>query len=557
MTDHIKTPRTLIIGLDGATFNIIDPLVKGGCLPNLSKLMAQGVRGLLNAWPNMNSASSWSSIVTGYNPGQHGIQDFGDAPLQKGSKWHPMTASERKKDPFWRILSAVGRYVGVINVPISYPADPIHGFMLAGMDSPSIRSPGFAHPRDLLDELKLRNIDYLIDISNLSVISQRDPYHYPANVQRMVDARARTILHLMKTRPWDILMAVFTAPDRIQHYFYPDPQRMVDNPDWIPIRSLYEQIDSFLGEVSTLIDESTTVLIISDHGFGPVRNYSDYLNPLFSKLGLLSYRSRQSNLMGRLIKNLLLYGRKLFPKSFQRPLAMIFPKLHRRALGERLYSDIDWSKSQAFAHLYGGKIYINLRGRQPEGVVSAEDYESVCEQVKKILLQLVDPDTGKHLVREVFRGQDLFHGPYTDQVADLFIRWDYDFIHGSVCYRGEEKPIMIQEVRAKGVKKRWVGQHLPEGIFIASGPGIRKGEHIEGACIYDITPTILYLQNHPVPSDMDGKVLTDIFTKERLLQYPVTRMEPKKIWGQSDSVKLDEEESRQIEERLRCLGYIE
>jgi predicted AlkP superfamily phosphohydrolase/phosphomutase len=553
----LKEHRTLIIGLDGATFNIIDPLVKAGCLPNLSKLMAQGVHGTLNAWPNMNSASSWSSIVTGYNPGQHGIQDFGDAPLQSRSKWHPMTASERKKDPFWRLLSAAGHYVGVLNVPISYPADPIHGFMLAGMDSPSIHSPGFAHPRDLLDELQRHGIDYIIDVSNLSVISQRDPYHYPATVQRMVDARARTILHLMKTRPWDILMAVFTAPDRIQHYFYPDPQGSVDNPDWIPIRSLYKQIDSFFGEVFTLIDESTTVLIISDHGFGPVRSFSDYLNPLFSQLGLLSYRSSQSNLRGRLIKNLLLYGRKLIPQSLQRPLAMAFPKLHRRALGERLYSDIDWSKSQVFAHLYGGKIYINLRGRQPEGAVSAEDYESVCEQVRKILLQLVDPDTGKHLIRGVFRGQDLFYGPYADQVADLFIQWEYDFIRDSVCYRDEEKPIIIQEVRAKGVKKRWIGQHLPEGIFIASGPGINKGGGIEGACIYDITPTILYLQNHPVPSDMDGKVLTDIFTKERLHQHPVMRMEPKKIWDQRDSVKLDEEESRQIEERLRDLGYIE
>jgi predicted AlkP superfamily phosphohydrolase/phosphomutase len=236
---------------------------------------------------------------------------------------------------------------------------------------------------------------------------------------------------------------------------------------------------------------------------------------------------------------------------------MAFPQLHRRALGERLYSDIDWSKSKVYAHLYGGKIYINLRGRQPEGVVSTEDYESVCEQVRKILLQLVEPDTGKHLIRGVFRWQDLFHGPYADQAADLFIRWEYDFIRDSVCYRDEEKSIIIQNVRTKGVKKRWIGQHHPEGIFIASGPGIIKGGRIEGACIYDITPTILYLQNHPVPSDMDGKVLTEIFTEERLHQLPVMQMEPKKVWDQRDSVKLDEEESHKIEERLRDLGYIE
>jgi predicted AlkP superfamily phosphohydrolase/phosphomutase len=351
------------------------------------------------------------------------------------------------------------------------------------------------------------------------------------------------------------LITVFTAPDRIQHHFYPDSQGSVENPDWIPVRRLYEQIDFFLGEILTLIDESTTVLIISDHGFGPAQSFSDYLNPLFSQLGLLSYRSGQSNLMGRLIKNLLLYGRKFIPQSFQRPLAMAFPKLHRRALGERLYSDIEWAKSQVFFHLHGGKIYINLRGRHPEGIVSAENYESVCEQVRQILLQLVDPNTGKHLVRGVFQDKDLFHGPYTHQGADLFIRWEYDLIRDAVCYIGKGKPIIIQ--RMKGTKRRWIGQHLPDGIFVASGPRIKKGGRIEGASIYDITPTVLYLQNHPIPSDMDGRVLTDIFIEERLRQHPVMRTEPKKVWDQKNTVKLDEEESHQIEQRLRDLGYIE
>ncbi len=548
--------RTLIIGLDGATFDIIDPLIKAGCLPNLSKMIAQGVRGVLDAWPNMNSASSWSSIVTGYNPGQHGIHDFGGAPLQKGAKWRFVPASERKKDPFWRFLSAAGQDVGVINVPMSYPADTINGFMLAGMDSPGTYSPGFAHPRDLPDELRRHGIDYIVDVSNLSAIRRRDPHTYPESVRRMVDARGRTTLHLMKTRPWDVLMAVFTAPDRMQHFFYPETQGSAHNPDWKPIRHLYEQIDFFLGEALGLTGESTTVLIVSDHGFGPA-TFLDGLNPLFSRLGLLSYRSRKSNFTGRLVKSLLLYGRKYIPQSFQRPLAVAFPNLHQRALGESLYSDIDWSKSRLFAHLYGGKISVNLLGRQPEGVVPAENYHSVCEQIREILLQLVDPDTGKRLIREVFRRQDLFHGPYTDQVADLFVRWEYGSIGDSICYPGEGKPIIIKEVKADGSENKWVGQHRPEGIFIAFGPWIKKGGSVEGVTAYDITPTILYLQNHSVPWDMDGKVVAGIFTEERLRQHPVMRMEPKMIWDQKESVSLDEEESRKIEERLRNLGYIE
>lgn len=144
--------RTLIIGLDGATFDLIDPLVRTGYLPTLATPMAQGARGPLLSWPAMNSAASWSSIVTGYNPGQHGEYSFGQqwkTLPQQGYDWHPTTGSARKKDPFWRLLSAAGRWVGVINVPISFPAEPVNGFMLAGMDAPRVNSPGFAHPPEL------------------------------------------------------------------------------------------------------------------------------------------------------------------------------------------------------------------------------------------------------------------------------------------------------------------------------------------------------------------------------------------------------------------------
>jgi predicted AlkP superfamily phosphohydrolase/phosphomutase len=524
----VNKPRTFIIGLDGSTFNIIHPLVRAGCLPHLSKLMAQGAYGSLEAWPNMSSASSWSSIVTGYNPGQHGIYNFNDAPIQKGPKWHSMNASERKKDPFWRFLSAAGQSVGVINVPISYPADRIHGFMLAGMDSPSMHSHGFAHPPDLLDELRRQGIDYVIDVPTPSVIRHLETHQCPVHVQRMVDAQARTILHLMKTRPWDVLMAVFTAPEKVQHFFYPDQHGSVDTSDWIPIRQLYEQIDSFLGEALGLINENTTILIISDHGFGPAYFPPSCLNPLFSQLGFLSYRHDPINLKGRFLKKLLFYGRRLVPLRLQKPLAMAFPKLYQRALRERLYSNVEWSKSRVFAPPYGRNIYINLQGRQPKGIVSPEDYDSLCEQVRQILLNLTDPATGKPLVREVYRHEDLYHGPYTDGDGDLFIKWDYNLRHDSVCYMSEGRPIIFHNPKPKGVRKWLTGSHRPDGIFIAYGEGIKRKLDAPGAHIYDIFPTIFYLQNLPIPSDMDGRVLTNIFTEERLQQHPVRQLEPKK-----------------------------
>ena len=551
-------PRTLIIGLDGATFDLIEPWVKIGYLPTFKRLLNQGVYGPLQVWPNMNSASSWSSIVTGYNPGLHGIFSFGDAPPQRGTQWHPNTAADRKKDPFWRLLSAGGQQVGIINVPISYPADPINGFMLAGMDTPGLRSSRFAHPPDLLDELHREGIDYVIDVPNLVVLSQQNPSHLPQSVRHMVEVRSRTIHHLMQTRPWDVMMAVFVAPDRVQHCYWPEEETPVDNPDWTPIRNLYQQIDSFFSDTLERIDENTTVLMVSDHGFGPYRSAIRCLNPLFAQLGLLHYNQGGSRWRGRFLESLLFYGRRIIPHRFQNPLARIFSGLHLRASMEFKFSGIDWSKTQVFADPFGGQIFINLQGREPEGIVTAKEYHSLCEQVRDILSKLTDPKSGVPVVRAVYRPEDFYHGPYSIKAADLVIEWDYGVLRDALCYHGEGEPIII-EVPKKGVGSRWKGSHRSNGIFIAYGPNIKQGATVTNATLYDITPTILYLQGHPIPKDMDGRVLTDIFTNDYLSHHPVQQSESSDIkWeGATGAAALDAEEARKIEERLRGLGYIE
>jgi predicted AlkP superfamily phosphohydrolase/phosphomutase len=325
-------------------------------------------------------------------------------------------------------------------------------------------------------------------------------------------------------------MAVFTAPEKVQHFFYPDHHGSVDNSDWRPIRQLYEQIDAFLGKALGLMDENTTILIISDHGFGPAYFPPSFLNLLFSQLGFLSYRYDQINLKERWLEKLLFYGRRFIPLRLQKPLAMAFPNIYQSALRERLYSNVDWSKSKVFAPPYGRKIYINLQGRQLKGIVSPKDYDSLREQVRQILFNLTDPATGKPLVREVYRYEDLYHGPYINSDADLFIRWDDGLRHDSVCYMSEGKPITVHNPKPRGVRKWLTGSHRSDGILIAYGEGIKRNSHVTGAHIYDIVPTIYYLQNLPVPSDMDGKVLTNIFTEERLQQHPVRQLEPKNEW---------------------------
>lgn len=554
----MSAPRTLIIGLDGATFDVIRPLASRGYLPTLARLMTEGAHGSLRAWPNMNSAAAWSSIVTGYNPGQHGIYHFGWAATpQRGQTFRPTTALDRRRDPFWRLLSAAGQCVGVINVPITYPADPVNGFMLAGMDTPDLESAGFAHPPDLREELRRAGIDYIIDVPQLGVIRRRNPHQVPHRVQQMVDARARAILHLMRARSWDALMAVFVATDRMQHFYWPDERGAIDGAEWAPLRSVYQQIDAFFARLLDCLDDRTTLLVVSDHGAGPAREAMRGLNPLFHRLGLLCYREGAIRLKGRLLEHLLVSARKLVPLSLQRPLARALPGLHLRALSESRLSGIDWSRTRAFASPQGWNIFINLRGREPEGTVSPEEYDLLRERLRSIVLQLVDPVSGRRAVRGVYRREDLFHGPHLEKAPDLLVEWDCGVVRDALHYPGEGGPITVEPAGERGPAERWTGSHRPDGIFIAWGPHVRRGATLGAVGLYDIAPTVLHLQGHPIPADMDGRVLGEIFTDEYAQKHPVRQREAERLAVTPPADELTPADTRKIEERLRSLGYIE
>jgi predicted AlkP superfamily phosphohydrolase/phosphomutase len=283
----MTTPRVLVIGIDGATPELIEPWAEAGELPALSRLMREGAYGRVQAWPSMNSAAAWTSLVTGCNPAKHGIYDFGDIRPWREQRWRPVTGADRKRDPFWRYLSAAGQKVGLVNVPISYPADQVTEFALAGLDAPDVSSPGFAHPPSLIDELLHQGIDYCIDLPSPIVPSIEIPHRLSRPEQQMIEARARAVCYLMAALQWDVLMAVFVAADRIQHFSWPDADALLQGDDWMPVRNVYRRLDSFVGGALEIAGADTTVLVVSDHGAGPYQPTTHCLNQLFAQLGLL------------------------------------------------------------------------------------------------------------------------------------------------------------------------------------------------------------------------------------------------------------------------------
>ena len=186
-----------------------------------------------------------------------------------------------------------------------------------------------------------------------------------------------------------------------------------------------------------------------------------------------------------------------------------------------------------------------------------QDYERLREEVREILSSLTDPITGHRLVRGVYRREDLYHGPYADHAADLLIEWEETALGNGLGYHANGQPIVVEPPPLSGgAGLGWYSIHCSEGILIAYGPSIKQGATVSNATQYDIAPTILYLQGQPIPNDMDGKVLTDIFTGEHLSVHSVQFGVPTST-GLSATTGLDAEEARQLEERLRDLGYIE
>jgi predicted AlkP superfamily phosphohydrolase/phosphomutase len=361
----------------------------------------------------------------------------------------------------------------------------------------------------------------------------------------------------MQTHAWDVLMAVFVAPDRVQHYFWPQDSSSVETQTWEPIRLLYQQIDRFLASALQLVDDDTTVILLSDHGFAPAKAAVKLLNPLFERLGLLSYHSGIERIRNRLSTRLVRWARRTVPRRTGAALTAIFPRLAHAAANEHLYSSIDWPRTGVFATYTGGTVVVNLAGRQLGGIVPPDEYDSVCERVRDILMNLSDPLTGDPLVQAVGRREELYDGPYLDQAADLTIRWNIEALRDSLGYRAEGLQVVVRKSDRVDIDASWTAFHSYDGVFVAHGPGVKKGALIEGATLYDITPTTLHLQGLPVPEDMEGQVLTDLFTEYYLRRHPVLRSEATTDGKPMSGSHLDDDETRQIEERLRGLGYIE
>ncbi|UCC65250.1 MAG: alkaline phosphatase family protein [Anaerolineae bacterium] len=545
-------PKVLVVGLDGATFDLIRPWALEGKLPTLARLMGEGTWGDLASTVPPVTSPAWPTFSTGKNPGKHGIFDY-IRPRQ--GKFDLINAAAIDSPLLWEILSDKGKRVGVMNVPVTYPPRPVNGFTIAGLLSPS--KADFTYPAGFLKRYESRLGPYRV-MPNVQYKSGNEDDFY-GDLQDLVEQRKRYALALMQGETWDFLMIHFLALDIVQHalWHFMDPTHPRHDPAYASrygdaILRLYQQVDAALAEIVAQLDGRTTLFLMSDHGFGPLHQVVN-LNNLLLEAGLLHLNRDPLTQLKFASSRLGITPATAYEWLARLGLQSITFKVSKqtrnRVVGKFLsYDDVDWSRTVAYSMGHVGQVYLNVQGRQPQGIVPPEDYDRVRQRDVDVLEGLADPHTGRKLVDRVIFREEVCHGPHCDEGPDLHLVMDGYRVIAFPLFATNSR-IVTEQIRGDS------GCHRANGIFLARGPHICEGERIAGANIVDLAPTILHTFGLPVPRDMDGHVLTKLFADDYLARLPV-EFETAGVTSSGESYALSLEETQELEERLRGLGYL-
>ncbi len=553
------TPRVWVIGLDGVPWTLLQPWIDAGYLPTLAKVQADGAGGGLRSTLQFLTAVAWSSFITGMNPGKHGIFDF--ARRLPGSYDQELTnAARRSGRSLWRILSDAGRRVGVVNVPMTFPPEPVNGFLISGLDTPGLDSP-YTYPPDLKGEVN--------DVHFIAVSTVGKPHaQYLAETLVGIDKRFELLQRTIDRQPLDFYMWVEMETDAIQHcswHLLNDPAA----PGHDAILQVYRRIDHHLARLVAELSDDVTLIIMSDHGAGPIQK-TIYLDRWLAQKGWLHYkqgaerswedRMRHGARIGirqaiYLAQRFLPVGVKGFLKRFTGAHAAVETFIDK--------ADVDWARTAAYATGNLGNINLNIRGRDPQGVIEPAEVDHTIAEITAALHELRDPITGEAMVVEVLRREEVYTGALIDRAPDLLIRWRDDKYMAVKDYEGKpDGPIFGDKQKfgrhGAAYALDQTGTHIMEGMCLFYGCGVQPGARLQDANLIDLAPTILHLLATPIPRAMDGRVLTEILAPA-FATRPILYEEddaPVHDMRTGPDIDLSAEEEEEIRARLQGLGYV-
>lgn len=539
MSTHTKrtSQTTLLIGLDGATFTVLDRFMADGTMPFLRDLIASGVRADLRTVIPALTPPAWTSLHTGQRPGKHGILDFFRREAPDSHYIRMLTGQDVGVDTLAQYVNRFGLRASVFNFPLTYPSPPVDGYVIPGwMPWKQLRIA--CRPPGLYDQLKaipgFNPQELAMDMRQEEKAIEgcaEEEYQAWIDLHIRKDRQWLQILRQLHARgPSEYTAILLDGPDKIQHLlwrfiapecFSPSPSRWeLDMRQ--QCRRYYHALDQVLQEMVEIVGQAATVIVASDHGFETQR-VTFFVNTWLERQGLLAWA-------------------KDAPQESERAILGI------GQLARHTYL-LDWEKTRAYAPTPSSNgIHIVQRSqRSPYGVPPAE-YEAFRTALVDALKKVTDPLEGQPIVAQVWKREEIFSGPFVELAPDLTLVLRDG---GLVSILASDAPVKPRAAPS--------GTHSPLGILAARGPGLKQSQVLPELSILDVAPLIIYSLGLPIPKEYDGRLPVEAIRPDVLSIHP-PQTAPGAAPGATavpGAAELDPEAQAEIVRRLTAMGYIE
>jgi predicted AlkP superfamily phosphohydrolase/phosphomutase len=508
----MKAEGVMVIGLDGATWKVIDHGIRNGRLPFFAGLKKRGCCGTLLSTVPATTSPALPTFYTGKNPGKHGIFGF----VKRDDSLVSLRDVEGKK--LWNYLDDTGVRSFLMELRLTYPPERINGVMVSSdRDFPS-EDKDFVYPsglKDVLGDFAITNRWDRLKELRRDVGKNREGILgvHSELVRRKFDAFRRVI----RTGPFDFSIIWIAETDSMQHYCWDMPDTLV---------RLYGKVESEISGLEKAL-QGWDFIIMSDHGFGSSPRKNFHVNTWLESCGYLAV---SGGLMSGLVKRAhfflgsFMHGRGFVTKVVKRVANMSSPKeggspgAKSSTIFPHRVPGLDMGKTKAYLqHKWGISI---IREN-----VGDDEYGKLVDDILRRMRGLRDKD-GEKIIKNAWKREELFSGQFTHEIPDIIFQANDDYepeYHlgpGIVSERPLEKLTGVHDTHR-------------EGIFMAFGPDFRRGHDAGKPDIVDITPTLLYMFGAKVPADMDGKVLRGIlkhgFKPRRVPRASASNREKEKI----------------------------
>jgi predicted AlkP superfamily phosphohydrolase/phosphomutase len=491
-----------VIGLDMGDGGLIRHWSRQGRLPHFAALAAAGASLELDSTAQALHTSTWPTFATGVLPGRHGVYyPYQPTPGQQFAR--QIEADQYGIETFWQRASGNTRAI-VYDVPETFPENGFNGRAIYDWGTWAQYGKTSAQPPTLLKELKARFGPYPLGYEAMRLGFDR-PQGIAERLLQSVRYKAATTRWLLECADWDLAVVGFGELHPAGHYLWPSGSTAVESSDereFDSLLSVYIAVDEALGMLMTALPTGVNVLVVSGDGVRDNRCGWHLLPTVLDRLG---YTSRGAAPVEGPPPSPSLVGRvaQLVPTSVKKRISESLPLKVRNRLSLRSQAaGLDWSRTRVFALPTDleGCIRINLKGREPQGIVErGAQYEDLCQEIRSRLEELVNPVTGATAVRRVWIRNEIFPGPKQEELPDLMVTWTDDAPIAAL----QSSRIGTVEGVNPDIRS---GTHSVTGFLMAKGPAVPQGFEGRGRLV-DVAATVLQMAGVDRAADLDGEPL--------------------------------------------------